>query len=800
MSAALSILLAVSFTIGPANTIKYPEWAVDPVTAKYIPYPLFDAHDASTGGWLSGRITDKLGTAMFGSLDAILQRRIIPCWYPWGMGRTLTVDAVCSADFMQPVPSKAKDPAGFEEFICNRLTSPLFFATSYDRYVAAATAGDDYEWPDPLGIYSYATNRDFSKKSTRISAANAAADYAITNEMVGLVASLDVTGDSAAHYWVNPASLEGLTSTDFAFYALPHDGWEKQILLFLGDYATTNYLPPGLFSRSAYQDLRDLNPSWSRKFYASKGYPTFRDIFTEERERLGGRITNCVSSLINGGHGVGLIKNTYRKNPTPRIVLDRFALLNSAASLCQTAFLGTRVCAASQLEPYSWYSKTTTYPTQPVPDFKFLANEYSGHLIYSNDFPTTVKFVPSIDSAKPEAWTAQFDVSSMLSSVKGSDIAFKTADLDVSTGIVHSVTAAWYDETAYAALRTWVRFDLKRSNFTVTVPTTHLLDNPFADDPAAAQWNWTLDTIVGTGGEVSWILNPAEPGAVFSDGSTSKVIGHGVLSFKDTETVPLTFQFSWRLGFKGRDLPHAICPFIGPTCLETPLSSASLAASNSVMSVTYAPQVYAAGLVETWIDAYTSVGLSAHRDDAVKCHDEGAFDILSSIDDRTWVYSKYAAAPYHVGSTVGWQNAWKNIYTPGQIENDVTECVGHLNLNVASSSAATETYYPSMATCLAGYGGDATAEASFAKVKAKLAGSGEGVFPASFSITPRSITITNGEIPYDFVCGSLALTINIPVAVDDARRSSVAVGYQRQGLPFAKWKFPAMDGVEEETQ
>lgn len=811
MISAITLLFAISTTIGPANTVKYPEWAVDPVKEKYIPYPLFDAYDASTGGWTSGRITDSLGTAMYASLDAILQRRIFPFWYPWGAWRNLTVDAVCSTDFMPFVPSSTKARYEFSELFSNRSTTTLFFTESFEWYLSATASRDQDIYPDdPLGIYTYATNRDFSAHGRRIYAANAAADYAVTNGMVGLVASLDKSGTSAAHYWMNPDTLGGLTSTEFAIDPLPHAGWDSNgLFLFLGDYATTNYFPANIFSRSAYSDMRGVNPSWARKFHSAKNLDNFYRVFSEERERSGGRSTNSISTLINGGRGVGLIKNVYRRKPTPRIVLDRFALLNSAASLCQTAFLGTKVCDASQMAAYMPmdYGKTL-FPTQPVPAFRFKSNAsaFSGSLVYTNTFPTNVKFAPSTDSTTPEKWTAKFDVNAMIDAaqVQGKDIVFKTDSLSVTTGCVSSVSAAWYDETVYASLSTSQSFDLLRSNFTVTVPTTGILDNPFENDPDAAKGKWRLDTIVGEKGDVTWILSAdmiqvdgewvPDPKAVFADGSTSKTIGEGTLSFEDDMTsVLMDFHFTWRLDFNGRDLPDSVMPYIGPTCHDASADAGNT--TNTVMSLTYAPQLYEAGLVETWIDAYTTVGVSANRDDVVGVLENGVFDFLSGFgNDRAKAYSKYTTAPYRIGSTAGWRGTWMSLYDFAEVGNEIDECIGYLLMDATGSRLEMETYLPTLKTCLAGYGESSKTEANFAKVKNMLASStNEGIYPASLSITARPYTgIVNGEIPYDWTCGSISLTINIPVTVDDARRSSVAVAYEKQGLPFAEFKFPAM--------
>lgn len=802
MISAITLLFAISTTIGPANTVKYPEWAVDPVKEKYIPYPLFDAYDASTGGWTSGRITDSLGTAMYASLDAILQRRILPFWYPWGPWRNLTVDAVCSTDFMPDLSAYAANT----EALVMRATSPLYFDLSVSQ-ISSAMRGTLPEIDDSLGIYAYATNRDFSAHSRRIYAANAAADYAVTNDMVGLAASFDKSGSSAAHYWMNPASLAGLTSTEFAEAPLPHAGWTTNLFLFVGDYAQTNFFPASLFARDGYAEMRGIHPEWARKYYASKGYAdTFDSIFSEDAQRTGGRTTNSVSTLINGGRGVGLIKNVYRRKPTPRIALDRFALLNSAASLCQTAFLGTKTAGADGSNPlFTWGG--SLYPTAPVPRFAFTnSTAYHGTLIYTNRLSTTVNFVPSADPTTPENWTAQFDVDAMFAAaqISASDITFKTEDLTVVTAATEKVYAAWHDNTASASLSAATMFDLKRSNFTVTFPTTGLLDNPFADDPDAAKGTWRLDTIVGEKGDVTWSLSPdmiqvdggwvPDPKAVFADGSTSKQIGQGRLSFKDgMANVPMDFHFTWWLNFNGRGLPKTVAPFVGPTYHDrkTPLDDNDFSWKNTLMSVTYSPELYAAGIVETWIDAYTTVGLSAHHEDVVNLLTLGTLDFTDGIDERTGVFSKYTAAKYRIGSTAGWQGTWMSIYSPSEMESEIDECIDYLKMDITDSGAAIATYHPTLETCLAGYG--SAAEAAFTEVKRLLADGADGVYPASFTITPRAYAgIVNGEIPYDWTCGSITLEISIPVTAENARRSSVAVAYEKQGLPFAKFDFPAM--------
>ena len=806
MTATVHAILAVSLTIGPGSAIKYPAWAVDPVPTNCIPYPISDVSaNAATGGWTSGRITDKLGTAMYGSLDAILQRRIFPCWYPWGPWRNLTLDEVCSTDFLPDISAKSESEL---EKLAYRTTSTLYFDPGWEA-VYSFWKGRNAEIADPLGVYTYATNRDFSGKSVRLYAANAAADYAITNDTIGLGVSFDKSGKTAARYWMNPASLAGLTSTDFSTNAIPHDGWDSELFLFLGDYSADGYFPAGLFSRSAYSDMRGITPYWAKAYYAAKGIDSLDDVFTQARQTDGKRITNSISSLINGGKGVGLIKGTYKKHPTPRVVLDRFALLNSAASLCQTAFLGTG--DASGGCPLSDLKTDYIYASPPVPWVCFNRESYSGSLIYTNSFPTNVKFIPSADSTHPENWTAKFDALGMIDAagVKGPDIAFETYGLTVTTNQNANAAAAWYDETAYASLSASQSFGLLRSNFTVTIPTTGLLDDPFADDPDAAKGKWRLETIVGERGDVTWMLFPEvievdggwmpDPAAVFADGSTSKTIGEGTLSFKDGMTsVPMDFRFIWRLDFKGRNLPDSVVPYIGPTVYESQIPDSAkdyesmYMLTNTIMSLTYAPQLYEADVVETWVDAYTTVGLSANRDDAVACADNGWFDFTCGFGGLAGVYSKYTAAPYRIGSTAGWRSMWMSLYDCDEIEGEVRECVGKFKDGISGSDASLATYYPDMKTCLAGYGADSTAEASFEKIKAELAKNDEDIMPAELSITPRAVLVENGEIPYDFVCGSITLTINIPVDASDVRRSSIAVGHVRKGLPFAEWKFPAM--------
>lgn len=811
MTATIPVLLAVSLTIGSGSTIKYPAWAVDPVPTNCIPYPLSDVStNAATGGWTSGRVTDKLGTAMYGSLDAILQRRIFPCWYPWGPWRKLTLDEVCSTDFLPSIPTNS---ASESKNLATRTTSTLYFNPGgEDLY--NLSRGKSVRLKDPIGVYTYATNRDFSGKSVRLYTANAAADYAITNDAIGLGVSFDKSGSYAARYWMDPASLTGLTSTDFSADPIPHDGWDSELFLFLGDYVQTSFFPASLFSRSAYSDMRGITPSWAKEYYAAKGLTSLDAVFSQSRQTDGGRIKESISSLINGGKGVGLIKDVYNRSPTPRVVLDRFALLNSAASLCQTAFLGTETTSGRWLDDKD---SSYLYGTPPVPLVNFYRKSYSGSLIYTNSFPANVEFVPSADTTHPNDWTAKFDVNAMISAagVKGSDITFRTDSLTVTTNRSQNVAAAWYDKTAYVSLSARQTFDLKRSNFTVTIPTDGLLHNPFENDPEAAKGTWRLKTIVGERGDVTWHLIPdyiqtddgwvPDPKAVFSDGSTTKQIGQGTLSFKDGMTkVPMEFRFTWRLDFKGVELPDSVVPYIGPTVYETPLADPYGAywnlSTNTIMSVTYAPQLYAADIVETWIDAYTTVGLSAKTNDVSECANNGYFGFTDGVYGRTGVYSKYTAAPYRIGSTVGWQSMWMSLYDCSEIKADVKECVGKFKGGLGGSGASLDTYYPDMQTCLAGYGEDSTAEASFAKIQAEIAKQDEGHTPADFSITPRAYTgITNGEIPYDWVCGSITLTINIPVDADNARRSSIAVGHVRKGLPFAEFKFPAMSVEADES-
>ena len=573
----------------------------------------------------------------------------------------------------------------------------------------------------------------------------------------------------------------------------------------------SGFFPTRTFNRLGYAELRDIHPGWATSYYTAKGYKCFADIFSDSlQSQGGGRITESVSALINGGVGTAWLNGVYKKPQTSRITIDRFALVNSAASLCQTAFLGTQTADWGQL---LWYDADPLFPTQPCALFNYSSIVYSGFLKATNTIPVYVSAVRIGDGSSLQ-WKLVGDLSSALDRLTSADLSFSGGITSVVTQNCSSVSVGWYDETASAGISGKFEAGIALSDIAIEYPLTGFPD-PFENDPAAAEGQWKLvSTVMGEDQLIIIGIEPAEiwidddhwgpdPKAVFADGSTSKTLAQGYIRPRDGMGDVLDLYMSVDLAFKGREFV-APCPWMGPTQGKDPEYDGSGKNDHCLLPVTFNQQLYSAGLVRTALPSYTSVGVQANLAAAASVADSNLFEFPSTLETDAAVYTKYAPAPMKFGSKVGWENGWRSFVEKADVDADIAACIAE-SMKGSQTFDPTKflhTYDPTSAAALGGYGSNKHAldtmmsslRSSFATDDATTAEIVQGTFqPNSYE------SITDGVIPADYHLGIVTFHVRFAPDKDklsDVRRSSYAAAWDKKALPLAYWNFPAMKVVE----
>lgn len=801
-AAVAAAVLAISFTAGnnSGKTIKYPSTlSTAVVREKDIPYPKTTAAVSPyDGGWTSGRLTDRLGFAMYGSFDAILQRYIFPRWYNWGAQKALAVGDVCSYDFFPATNMTIKGRS-----YLNRQGSPFFFSLPPTTTTALDNLNEVDVSPS-LGYFNNGASRDFSAKGVRIWVADDLAYCAITNSVYGLSSSWDLSGDACAHYWLAPESVASslVTSTELLEDPLGSAPWASQFFLFLGDYNQSDIFP-GTFSRIGYTELKDIHPSWALSYYENKGYESFATLFADYT--LAKRTKDSIGTLLNGGDGAQWLKGVAAKPKTKRITLDRFALLNSAASLCQTAFLGTKTAKWEQISESASIGQPL-YPTQPCADIRYKSVVYQGTLSSSNS--VEVNLTP-LYNEEYATWGLRGDLASAIQSLVSGGMDFDGEITSVYTQYVSSVSAGWYDKTAKAGIFGSVAMGVSLADIAIEYPPAGISWNPFDNEPEAKKGTWVLDATVMDKTVFLQII-PAkvvddegnlvdDPKSVFADGSTTRSLCHGHFKFRDGTNVQFPLDVNISIAFKGREVLD-VCDFYGPTFMETGgLDAIDSTYDKSLLPVTFAQQLYSAGIVKTALPAYQTVGVAAGLSAAAAVAENGDF---SGDALEKYVYSRYVPPTIKFGSKVGWEGGWRAFITKSDIDTTFEDGVAKFmtNQQTFDKSIFLYTHDPTRKAALDGYSNDAKNLFTQKLIGAFSSPSATDFYPAEYVFYPGAVqVITDGEIPGDYFLGTVVVYVYfapITDGLDDIKRSSLAVTYDKKALPLAFWNFPAMNGAK----
>lgn len=845
MTHFLPIVFALVFDGTSAPTIVYPSF-MDAVRQGDIP-KIVDFSPVVEK--VPRRLTAALATSMYGSFDATLQRRIFPAWYCWGQQRTLALKDVPTADFVS-VPSNAYMMAG----------NPNFFEHG----------------ASPLGEYMSASNRNFKFVGQRIWKVDALAADAIADDGFGIAkAPLDKDGDFAAHYWMDSASLSSsATYTDlFGSFTngdpLAHAKWEdvaainrgeRAHFLFVGDYHDDGLLPSGIFGRRGYRHMRQILPEWAKQIFALDNVRTFDDVFPENAQSTSStyrRNSHDFTYLASEGSLTSFRDTSvdYKTPRSARIRLEPFGLLNSVASLCDTAFLGTDVATWENQMCSSPASDGTPavnshdWVSHPLPRYLYRRVKFNGSSSGSVTLPEVQgkikQWLMSFEGGDdhpasrfyfvPDGWTTPGDE-------KLSSMTLSGEIKSVTTQVVETVTAGWRDTGGSVNMGgscfVNVYGGCLRSVYKPTeVPA--LFPNPIPPGSAAESATWVLTSDYSGRFNELWVyIEPGiidlpdgtrgpDPNAVI-DGFTKVTVGYYYVTLDPSKEVVtdglalcdvgnMEMFMSAGMEYEGV-VPDEVCPFAGPTFLddaahgtvEDKTEIEEFANSRSLLPVTFSQELYKAGIVSTRAFSYTAVGVSTNAA-IVKSVSEGSgFNATAGIQagdpgQNRWtsVYTRYAAPTMTARSVAAWQNIWKTFVTKRQIDEDVGKVADAFRSRlepVTGDPAATAEFekhalLPTMEAAKAKFGLNAK-KALFKGLFKKLS-EGDGV-AVSFSWHPYEYTFTDGLMP-DLCAqsgrgvGTFVFTIldNSSEAVDGVR-SSIAVGYDKKGLPFADWQFPAM--------
>lgn len=589
-----------------------------------------------------GRLDGHVMSALYGTTEALLERRFFPSMMNYGGARNASAKDLATADFGDGI-------------LANLYTTNWFAKTGWMRNY------DDYGFPSN---FTHAADRDFSNRFTRVAWPIDLANGAVYSEATEI--HLDVTRyetlgwgglpffyplnksmstQSDSFHWLVPKRFlpedPGPTGTWCLNDVNATADWKGTHLLLLQELdcsdLQTNYK---LWGRQN-PDVSALLPYWAREFMYNIGGPDYQEDSYGGFIGLTSRGRNC------GIRGRDLFWDFPTNDPphiatktaTSRFYGERFAFANTALSLCDRTVIFPSVTA-------SWIdaANTTYFPGFQVPRFRFRQRRYSGG--HGRGFNLSADNGVKITLSQSGGISAVWD----LSRFTKDSFSTTTNWVNAVTSITEQVTAGWREHTPLASVASVVNLppcDGRLDLHTVEASADVDLNN--------YKWVFICEY---DGWEDSEVLRyKVYLGGIPLDGAPAiePFVGenpcfYGYVYFMSAD-VSADIGFHYSSSYDGIEPIGGIRPLRGPTILDS--GSVTNEAEWSISPAPRAKFLWDNGIIESIdVNRFKTVGISTNETDMTYIMDGGKaleYNFGKNLD-ATWAYFKYDEAFKNVKS------------------------------------------------------------------------------------------------------------------------------------------------------
>lgn len=606
-----------------------------------------------------GRLDGHVMSALYGTTEALFERRVFPALMDYGGARSASVGKLATADFGDGSVSSLYTTNWF-----------AFGAPWLDSSVSESSVHTNRLYTN---TFATAIGRDFSNRFTRVAWPNDLLNGVVYGDPVphvpgsrmSLKNPLDESDpEKGEHYWLVPKRFSpeaaGPTGTWCLNNAQATAGWTDGHLLFLADLDLSDVFPnnttpwPIKEDADCYQVIFNLMPKYADDYlwvidknnkqgvYSGPDGVDFRCM----------RRQNGVPEVGHGtsrGNAVGIKgrdlfwefptndpPHVAASNVTARLWGERYAFANVALSLCERSVDG--------LSPSSWVvaTNTTAFPIRQTPRFRFRQRRFSGGHRSGKTLSSSDGVSLRVD--RNGVWHV-WDLSKFAES--GSSA---TNWVSAVTSNTETVTAAWSESSPLSTADGHVLVyatdfspyllpdanpEADFDNYRWTIITSY--DGYVSDDAL-----WYSVRLVGTQ------TNGVDLVAPFKgiDGpSYSAYIGS--VSFGNLDALPADISLEYSASYSGVEPIAQVRQLRGPSGLEA--SSVTNEAEWSIAPAPRAKLLWDEGVIESVdLNRFTTVTVSTNATVFANVMDGNPVSNLrygisdfSATPLQSWVYFKY---------------------------------------------------------------------------------------------------------------------------------------------------------------
>ena len=581
-----------------------------------------------------GRLDGHVMSALYGTTEALLERRFFPQLMNYGGARNASAKDLATADFGDGIME-------------NLYTTNWFAKPGWWRDY------DNYGFPSN---FTHAADRDFSNRFTRVAwpidlangAVYAEATYvgSFRYETLGwgglpffYPLDTDMSAQIDTFNWLVPKrfiSDAGPTGTWCLNDIKATADWKGVHLLTLKELDCSDLQSSYKLWGNTAPHVGDLIPMWARDFMYNIGGPDYQNSGSYY-----GFISLTGRGLDCGIRGRDLFwdfptndpPRLAAKNATSRFYAERFAFANTALSLCDRTVIFPDTTA-------SWIDATNTtyFPGFQVPRFRFRQRLYSGG--HGRGFNLSSDNGVKITISQSGGISAVWD----LSEFTKDSFSTTTNWVNAVTSITEQVTAGWREHTPLASVAS-----------VVNLPCDGFLDLHSSVEAAADvdldNYKWVFISEYD-GWESSEVLRyKVYLGGIPLDGAPAiePFVGdnpclYGYIYFRSAD-VSADIGFHYSSSYEGIEPVGGIRPLRGPTILDS--GSVTNEAEWSIAPAPRAKFLWDNGIIESIdVNRFKTVGISTNETDMTYILNAWA-DVERDFGknlDATWAYFKYDEA------------------------------------------------------------------------------------------------------------------------------------------------------------
>lgn len=586
-----------------------------------------------------GRLDGHVMSALYGTTEALLERRFFPQLMNYGGARNASAKDLATADFGDGI-------------LENLYTTNWFAKTGWTRNY------DNYGFPSN---FTHAADRDFSNRFTRVAWPIDLANGAVYSEATYVGSFRYETLGWGGLPFFYPLNTVMSSQNDYFYWLvpkrfLPEDpgptgtwclndvnataDWKGFHLLTLQELDCSDLRANYKLWGNQYPNISALIPRWAQDLLYDIGGPDYqRDPyygFIDLTSR--GRDCGIRGRDLFWGFQTNDPPHIATSNATSRFYAERFAFANTALSLCDRTVTFPSTTA-------SWIDATNTtyFPGRQAPRFRFRKRRYSGG--HGRGFNLSADNGVKITLSQSGGISAVWDLS------KFTKDSFSTTTnwVNAVTSITERVTAGWREHTPLASVASVVNLPCEDELVLHTVEAS-------ADvDPNNYKWVFICEYDGWKNSEV--LRYKVYLGGTPLDGAPAiePFVGenpcfYGYIYFRSAD-VSADIGFHYSSSYEGIEPIGGIRPLRGPTILDS--GSVTNEAEWSISPAPRAKFLWDNGIIESVdVNRFKTVGISTNETDMTYILNDWksiVYDFGKNFD-ATWAYFKYDEAFKNVKS------------------------------------------------------------------------------------------------------------------------------------------------------